>query len=137
MPILVSPAATLLEGPTACNYPHAEANLMNEEELQDASDIIQAVKNYETFIYEHLPDHTDEMIFYSNFRRKDLEELLKDNQDCGFIRIYHGRKTDGSQLTIAVPVEGDNNGTTRQTANVKYYVNCCACRPNCGNNLGF
>lgn len=137
MPILVSPLSTPAEEITVCNYANPDSNTMQEKELSDVSDIIQAVKNYEKFITDNMQNHAEKMIYYSNFRRQDLEQLLKENTDCGFIRIYHCRQKDESQFTVAVPVEGDNNGTTRQTASVKYYVNCCACKPNCGTNMGF
>jgi hypothetical protein len=137
MAILVSLSPDVVLPPSGCDYTNPNSMVTTENEI-DIPTLIQEVTDYGDLVTASMPAHADKMIHYSNFRSSDLLKLIANNDDCHFIRIYHCRRADFSQYTIAVPILGsDGSGRVKQDPTVKYYSNCCACNPNCPSNHGF
>ncbi len=118
--------------------PGAECDFSNPEQLAvespevDIEQLKQDLKRFKDFMNAHIAQ-THNIIFHSNFRVEDVRDLIDDNEDCQFVRIYNARSEDGSFYQVMTPVLSD--GTDKQTASVVYVKNCCACKPNCGKGL--
>jgi hypothetical protein len=120
-----------------CNYDNPTLNETIETNISSIESLKVDVVRYDDYIKANAPLVEQNIIMYSNFKKTDLQQLINENEDCNFIRIYHAINSANKHYTIAVPVMETGNGKVKQTNGVKYYVNCCACRPNCPTNFGF
>lgn len=143
MPNILHPSTLLQSAPLkfnetsgACNFDNPGANTM-EQTQAEVADIKECVDKYDDFITDKLnEDDAAKMIRFSNFRIEDIQAIIEQNLDCGFLRVYNCIDSEGNHFQMITPVMQDANGFTKQDNITKYVVECCHCQPNCGSGTG-